>query len=279
MACVITRSAAVPFNTILYDIQEHILTITFNRPEKLNAFSRELVHEAIEAFQLAEADDEVHLVIITGAGRAFSAGYDISGGRDEQDRSPYYWRLHQRENLSFSLQPWQLSKPVIAMVNGYCLAGACELALMCDLRVASDQATFGEPEIRFGAGAPILITPWIVGLTKAKELLYTGDTMDAHEALRLNMINKVVPHESLREETHKLARRILKIAPENIRLTKQAINKTFEMMGLKHALEYNVEVVTIMENTETEVQRTFNQIKQERGLRAALDWRDARFRE
>ena len=165
------------------------------------------------------------------------------------------------------------------MVNGYCLAGACEFALMCDLRVASDKATFGEPEIRFGAGAPILITPWIVGLTKAKELLYTGDTMDAHEALRLNMINKVVPHETLQEETYKLARRILKIAPENVRLTKQAINKTFEMMGLKHALEYNVEVVTIMENTETEVQRTFNQIKQEKGLRAALDWRDARFKE
>jgi enoyl-CoA hydratase len=165
------------------------------------------------------------------------------------------------------------------MVNGYCLAGACEFALMCDLRVASDQATFGEPEIRFGAGAPILITPWIVGLTKAKELLYTGDTMDAHEALRFNMINKVVPHDTLQDETYQLARRILKIAPENVRLTKQAINKTFEMMGLKHALEYNVEVVTIMENTDTEVQRTFNQIKQEKGLRAALDWRDARFRE
>jgi enoyl-CoA hydratase len=269
----------VPFNTILFDIQEHILTITFNRPEKLNAFSRELVHETIEAFQLAEADDEVHLVIVTGAGRAFSAGYDISGGRDEGERSPYTWRLHQRENLTFSLQPWQLSKPVIAMVNGYCLAGACEFALMCDLRVSSEKATFGEPEIRFGAGAPILITPWIVGLTKAKELLYTGDTMDAHEALRLNMVNKVVPHETLREETAKLARRILKIAPENIRLTKQAINKSFEMMGLKHALEYNVEVVTIMENTETEVQRTFNQIKQEKGLRAALDWRDPRFKE
>ena len=269
----------MPFNTILFDIQEHILTITFNRPEKLNAFSRELVHETIEAFQLAEADDEVHLVIVTGAGRAFSAGYDISGGRDEGERSPYNWRLHQRENLTFSLQPWQLSKPVIAMVNGYCLAGACEFALMCDLRVSSEKATFGEPEIRFGAGAPILITPWIVGLTKAKELLYTGDTMDAHEALRLNMINKVVPHETLQEETYKLARRILKIAPENVRLTKQAINKTFEMMGLKHALEYNVEVVTIMENTETEVQRAFNQIKQEKGLRAALDWRDARFKE
>ena len=269
----------MPFNTILYDMQDNILTLTFNRPEKLNAYSRELVRETIEAFQLAEADDDVHLIIVTGAGRAFSAGYDISGGRDEQERSPYNWRLHQRENLTFSLQPWQASKPVLAMINGYCLAGACEFALMCDLRVASDRATFGEPEIRFGAGAPILITPWIVGLTKAKELLYTGDTMDAHEALRLNMINKVVPHETLQEETHKLARRILKIAPENIRLTKQAINKTFEMMGLKHALEYNVEVVTIMENTETEVQRTFNEIKQEKGLRAALDWRDARFRE
>jgi enoyl-CoA hydratase/carnithine racemase len=269
----------VPFHTILYELQDNILKITFNRPEKLNAFSRELVHETIEAFQLAEADDEVHLIVVTGAGRAFSAGYDISGGHNEQERAPYNWRLHQLENLTFSLQPWQVSKPVIAMVNGYCLAGACEFALMCDLRVASEQATFGEPEIRFGAGAPILITPWIVGLTKAKELLYTGDMLDAQEALRCNMINKVVPHEALQDETYKLARRILKIAPENVRLTKQAINKTYEMMGLKQALEYNVEVVTIMETTETEVQRTFNQIKQEKGLRAALDWRDARFKD
>ena len=269
----------MPYTTIRYEVHDHILQLTFNRPEKLNAFNRELVRETIAAFELAEADDEVQLIIVTGAGRAFSAGYDISGARGEQERSPYGWRLHQRENLTFSLQPWQVSKPVIAMINGYCLAGACEFALLCDLRVASEQATFGEPEIRFGAGAPILITPWIVGLTKAKELLYTGDTMDAHEALRLNMINKVVPHEKLEEETYKLARRILKIAPENVRLTKQAINKTYELMGLKQALEYNVEVVTIMENTETEVQRTFNQIKQEKGLRAALDWRDARFNE
>ncbi len=267
------------YTTILYEVRDHILKLTFNRPQKLNAFTRELVHETIEAFEAAEADDAVQLIIVTGAGRAFSAGYDISGERGEHERSPYGWRLHQRENLTFSLQPWQVSKPVIAMINGYCLAGACEFALMCDLRVASDQATFGEPEIRFGAGAPILITPWIVGLTKAKELLYTGDTMDAHEALRLNMINKVAPHEKLEEETYKLARRILKIPPENLRLTKQAINKAYELMGLKQALEYNVEVVTIMENTETEVQRTFNQIKQEKGLRAALDWRDARFRE
>jgi enoyl-CoA hydratase len=93
------------------------------------------------------------------------------------------------------------------------------------------------------------------------------------------MINSVVPHPRLEEETYRLARRILKIAPENLRLTKQAINKTYEMMGLKQALEYNLEVVTIMENTETEVQRTFNQIKQEQGLRAAFAWRDARFKE
>jgi enoyl-CoA hydratase/carnithine racemase len=269
----------VSYRTILYEVQDHILKLTFNRPEKLNAFNRELVRETIDAFQLAELDEEVHLIIVTGAGRAFSAGYDISGTPAEHERSPYGWRLHQRENLTFSLQPWQVSKPVIAMINGYCLAGACEFALMCDLRVASEQATFGEPEIRFGAGAPILITPWIVGLTKAKELLYTGDTLDAQEALRLNMVNKVVPHEALEAETYKLARRILKIAPESLRLTKQAINKTFELMGLRHALEYNVEVVTVMETTETEVQRTFNRIKQEQGLRAALDWRDARFRE
>ena len=276
---IVRRSLIVAYTTLRYELHDHILKLTFSRPEKLNAFSRELVRETIDAFQLAEADDEVHLIIVTGAGRAFSAGYDISGVGDEHERSPYGWRLHQRENLTFSLQPWQISKPVIAMINGYCLAGACEFALMCALRVASDKATFGEPEIRFGAGAPILITPWIVGLTKAKELLYTGDTMDAHEALRLNMINKVVPHDTLEEETYKLARRLLKIAPENLRLTKQAINKSFELMGLKQALEYNVEVVTIMETTETEVQRTFNHIKKEKGLRAALDWRDDRFRE
>jgi enoyl-CoA hydratase/carnithine racemase len=108
----------VPYNTLLYEMQDHILTLTFNRPEKLNAFSRELVHETIAAFQLAEADDDVHLIIVTGAGRAFSAGYDISGVRDEAERSPYGWRIHQRENLTFSLQPWQVSKPVIAMVIG-----------------------------------------------------------------------------------------------------------------------------------------------------------------
>src|SRR5919109_5142115 len=100
----LTRRAAVPFNTILYDLQDNILTITFNRPEKLNAFSRELVHETIDAFQLADADDEVQLIIVTGAGRAFSAGYDISGVGDEHERSPYGWRLAQRENLTFSLQ-------------------------------------------------------------------------------------------------------------------------------------------------------------------------------
>ena len=92
----------MPFDTILYDMQDNILQITFNRPEKLNAFSRELVHETIEAFQLADADDEVHLIIVTGAGRAFSAGYDISGGRDEHERSPYNWRLHQRSPSSWS---------------------------------------------------------------------------------------------------------------------------------------------------------------------------------
>src|SRR5919109_4555256 len=97
--CVINRRAAVPFNTILYDVQDNILKVTFNRPEKLNAFSRELVRETIEAFQLADADDEVHLIVVTGAGRAFSAGYDISGERDAQERTPYNWRLHQRENL------------------------------------------------------------------------------------------------------------------------------------------------------------------------------------
>src|SRR5262245_1231133 len=103
------RRAAVPFSTILYDVQDNILKITLNRPHMLKAFSRELMHETIEAFQLADADGDVHLIIVTGAGRAFSAGYDISGERGEQERSPYNWRLHQRDNLTFSLQPWQVS--------------------------------------------------------------------------------------------------------------------------------------------------------------------------
>src|SRR5947207_12066600 len=129
-----------------------------------------------------------------------------------------------------------LSQPVSAAINGYALAGACELAQLCDIKIASDKAVLGEPEVRFGTGPPVLITPFSVGLAKAKELLLTGDMISAQEAERLGMINRVVPHDSLMAECERTARKLMKIAQVGLKFNKAAINRAFENMGFINSI-------------------------------------------
>jgi enoyl-CoA hydratase/carnithine racemase len=137
----------------------------------------------------------------------------------------------------------------------------------------------GEPEIRFGTGPPVLITPFSVGLAKSKELLLTGEMLSAQEAERLGMINKVVPHEKLMAECEKTARKLIKIARVGVKFNKIAINRAFENMGFLNSIYHNLELVVHFDTTKTEEQETFNRIRKEKGLRAALDWRDALFKE
>ncbi len=273
------------YQAILYEKKEAIAYITLNRPEKLNALSQEMMAELRHVLNDIDGDDAVRVVILTGAGRAFSAGFDISGesvdgdGREIYERQPDEWRQSLKENIDTFLLIWNLSKPVIAAINGYALAGACELAQLCDIKIASSEAVLGEPEIRFGTGPPLLITPFSVGLAKAKELLLTGDMIDAHEAERLGMINRVVPPDRLMEECERTARKLTKIAQVGLKLNKIAVNRALEGMGFLSAIQHNLELVVQFDISRTPEQEQFNSIRAERGLRAALDWRDERFAE
>lgn len=268
---------------VVCEREDGIAVLTLNRPEKLNALSPELMAELRRWLTEIERDDEVRVVILTGAGRAFSAGFDIGGpgdvGGEIYDLQPDEWRRRLKENIDTFMMIWHLSKPVIAAINGYALAGACELAQICDIKIASEKAVMGEPEIRFGTGPPLLVTPFSVGFAKAKELLLTGDMIDAHEAERLGMINRVVPHAELMAECRRTAKKLMKIAQVGLKMNKIAVNRAFEGMGFLQAIQHNLELAVHFDTTRTPEQEEFNKIRGEKGLRAALDWRDARFKE
>ncbi len=148
----------MPFQHLLYQREDAICHLTLNRPEKLNALNAILMSELREAFETIESDPEIRVVILTGAGRAFSAGFDIERGPGTADPSQTpadVWRSHLQSHIDTFLMVWNRSKPVIAAVNGYALAGACELMQVCDIKIASDKAVLGEPEIRSGLGPPL----------------------------------------------------------------------------------------------------------------------------
>ena len=270
------------FENIIYERKDSISYLTLNRPEKLNALNAALVAEFREALEVIEADPEVRAVILTGAGRAFSAGFDIQrgpGSPDPLDGPSDAWRSHLQGHIDTFMMVWNLSKPVIAAVNGYALGGACELVQVCDVKIASDRAVLGEPEIRAGFGAPLLITPFSVNLAQAKELLLTGDTVDAYEAARIGLVNRVVPHDELMAECERVARKICLLPQLGVKLTKASVNRALESMGFLNAVNHNLELMTIFDTNSSPEQDEFNAVNSEKGLRAALDWRDARFRE
>jgi enoyl-CoA hydratase len=254
--------------------------LTLNRPEVLNALSSELVEALSDALGRAADDREARVVVIRGAGRAFSAGYDLKEEARAGDKDASAWRRELAHALDRMLELFDHPKPVIAEVHGYCLAGGCDLMMMCDIAVAADDAVFGEPEIRFGSGVVTMVMPWLVGARKAKELLLTGDDrIPAEEALRIGLVNRVVPRERLEGETLTLARRMAVLDPVSLSLTKQAVNRSLEAAGFREALWTNVDLDAVIEAAEVPERREFNRIREERGLKEAIRWRNERFRE
>jgi len=216
------------YATILYETADHAAWITLNRPEVLNAQSDELRAEVTRALERASLDDDVYVVVITGAGeKAFSAGADISQFPTRSPVDVIAAKARRRPYETIREMP----KPVIAAVNGLALGGGCELALACDLIIAADSAKFGQPEIRVGVipgcgGTQIL--PRLIGEKRAKELIFTGRMMSAEEALGLGIVNQVVPLEDLRETTDVLVRDLLRNSPVMLGMAKIAVNKSME---------------------------------------------------
>ncbi len=190
------------------------------------------------------------------------------------------WRAALAHDVARMLEIFDHPKPVIAQVHGYCLAGGCDLMMMCDVAVASDDAVFGEPEIRFGSGVVTMVMPWLLGARKSKELLLTGeDRIPADEALRIGLVNRVVPAAELDQATLSLANDMAKLDPVAVSLTKRSINRSLEVAGFREALWANVDIDSVIEAAEVPERKEFNRVRAERGLKAAIAWRDARFRD
>jgi enoyl-CoA hydratase len=255
------------------------LWLTLNRPDKLNAINAEMVAALRDAFRRAAADDEVKIVVVTGAGRAFSAGYDIAEEVGAEIEGADRWHRVLDEDVSFTLELWSLPKPTIAAVRGWCLAGACEVAMACDLIVASDDARFGEPEIRYGSGPVTLLMPFVLGQKKTNELLFTGDAISATEAERLGLVNAVVAPDALEDAVNSLVAKIAPTPLPVLRLTKLALVRAQEAMGLRTAVAANLDISAMLNAAETPEQQEFDRIAAEQGLKAALAWRDARYGE
>jgi enoyl-CoA hydratase len=245
------------YKTIIYEKQDNVAVLTLNRPDALNALSIELTMELGEALESAEKDDDVRVLIITGAPRAdgrpcFCAGADIkevaqigleARGVKSGDILNEIEALSKiKERLQF-LNIYQMSKPVIAAIDGVCTAGGIELAESCDIRIASETAAISDMHIKnlglIGGGGATAFMPRIVGAAKAKELVFTGDVIDGKEACRIGFANQVYPPEEMLDRTIELANKIAAMDPTAIRMAKASINATMEM-NLEQALIYSL---------------------------------------
>lgn len=264
-------------NIIHYEAAGPVARITLHRPDKLNALSHALVDNLSLTLAQAAADDEVKVVVLNGAGRAFCAGYDVSEEVEEKIEDADTWHRILSRDVAVTLELLRLPKPTIAAVHGYCLAGGCDLAMACDIVIATDDARFGEPEIRYGSGPVTMLMPFLIGQKKTNELLFTGDVINAVEAERLGLINRMVASEQLADEVEALIAKIIPTPLAVLRYTKLGIIRAYEAKGLNQAVAANLELSAILNASNTPEQQEFDSIAARGGLGAALAWRDERY--
>jgi enoyl-CoA hydratase len=264
----------VPDPLVLSERRGSVALLTLNRPDKLNAINGAMVAELDAALDAAEADESVRAIVVAGAGRAFSAGFDLDMGLGGGKPDPAAVRRALEEDFRLILRFWDSPKPTIAAVHGYCLGSSLELAVACDLTVAAEDCRFGEPEVKYGSGIVALLLPWLAGPKAAKYLLLTGDDrVSAAEAQAMGLVNRVVPAASLLDEALALAKRVAANDAQAVRLTKRAINRSLDIAGMREALAAALEIDVEIETNETDESREFNEIVQREGAKAAIAWR------
>jgi len=268
------------FETIIYQNDGPLARITLNRPEKLNAISKLMVSELKRAMDRAQLDENVRVILVHGEGRAFSAGFDLevdpeSDLTSDEELSALKEELYN--DFDVIMRFWDSPKPTISAVHGFCLGGALELAIACDLTVAARGCRFGEPEVKFGSGIVALLLPYVCGPKRAKEMLLTGnDQITSEQAEDWGLVNRVVSQENLLKEARSLALEIARNDEVAVRITKQAINNSYEIGRMRDALKHALELDIVIEHSETDESRQFNEILKEKGVKAAIDWRERR---
>ena len=269
----------MPYETITFEIERAVGVVTLNRPTKLNAINQRMVDELMDVQSRVETDSSVNALVLTGSGRSFCAGYDLQEA-DASERKGGVLETRQtlQRDLDMTMGFWNCSKPTISAVHGHCLAGGCELALACDITIASADARFGEPELRFGAGIVCMILPWLTGPKQAKELIFTGnDKITAARALSMGLINQVVAQGEALDSAIEMARQIAVMDEHAMVLSKKAIHRAYDIMGMRESLQAALDLDVVITSLDTPDRQAFRDISKRDGLKAALAWRDARF--
>ncbi|QJF53039.1 enoyl-CoA hydratase [Roseobacter ponti] len=255
------------FETIIFDVDNHVATITLNRPDALNALNDELMRELAEALKDAQENEKVRCIIITGSEKAFAAGADVAMMKDKTFVDAFSGDLFTPETD----QIMRVRKPIIAAVSGYALGGGCELAMMCDFIICSESAKFGQPEVNLGVVAGIGGTQRLtrlVGKSKAMDMNLTGRFMDAEEAERSGLVSRVVPGKKLMEEAQNAAQKIAEKSSVSVMVIKEAVNRSYEV-PLSEGLLFERRMFHALFATED----------QSEGMSAFLEKREAQFRD
>jgi len=269
------------YETIKYETEAPLAWITLNRPEKLNAINQLMVNELKSAMDRAQLNDDVRVIILKGEGRAFSAGFDLdadNGSEMTHEQEVEATKAELQNDFDMIMRFWDSPKPTIAAVHTYCLGGAMELAVACDITIAGRDCRFGEPEVTFGSGVVAMLLPYVCGPKRAKEILLTGnDRITSEQAESWGLVNRVVNPDKLDKRARQLALEIARNDQLAVRITKQAINSSFEIGRMRDALKHALELGTVIETTETDESREFNQLLKTEGTKAALEWRERKF--
>jgi enoyl-CoA hydratase len=261
----------------LVELVDHTLVVTMNRPEKRNALNHPLRGAILETLRANDQDPDVRVTIIRGAGPSFSAGYELAGG-NEGHELPFYtppgegqWPRHVTEGW---MSIWDLAKPVIAQVHGYCLAGGSELATGCDLVYVAEDAKIGYPAVRFGV-PDMHFHAWLVGMRMGMEMMLTGDSISGTEAAQLGWATRAYPLEQLEGKVVEMAERIAQLPPDLVQLNKRLVHRQMEMMGMRTALRVGTELCAL--GTHQKSMHEFMKRVREGGLTSALQQRDQPF--
>ncbi|HXU25461.1 MAG TPA: enoyl-CoA hydratase-related protein [Tepidiformaceae bacterium] len=275
-----------------------VARITLNRPEKMNSLSQELLFDLNDALHDLEADDSCRVIILRGAGRTFSAGYDLAPARgrgadaivrrhkqtdDKGRRLLMGTRTGMQQVTDIHMYFWNMAKVTIAQIHGYALAGGCELAMMADLVTAADDAQLGHPGLRgLGTSRTGVIWPLVIGMRKAKELYYTGDSVTGAEAERIGMINYAWPKDQLEERTIAMADRIANLSADHLAILKLNMNRFYENMGIYSSVRSSTDMDAAAQFTQQSYawqDKMRESAEAGTGLKAALDWRDGPYRD
>jgi enoyl-CoA hydratase/carnithine racemase len=272
---------------LLYGVDESIATITLNRPERMNALTPALQSEMHRAFDTADADRAVKVIILTGNGAAFCAGYDQgqttkSGVRHSDPKGKThaefieFWHRNDGARVAQWQHMWRLGKPIIAAVNGWAMGGGFWYQLAADITIASDKAVFAQPEIRHISNSTFLLAA-LCGWKSANRWGLTGDHFDAQEALRIGMVNEVVPHDQLMDATRALARRLAKVPEPSLRLNKAITMLGIQASGLYSGLLLEGALSAMAHTSHNDYREKLFEVQREQGLKAYLEMRDGPF--